>query len=618
MSDRALIFLALIFALAAGPAAADPLTVGLTSSLATALGISEVLASALIRVGVGLLLSAAVNGLTKKSSVLDLRELAIPTSLPPYRFIYGRFRAYGSPAPWRVKDSILYGCLIFNSRPSDGDFTIYIDRRPVELTGDLYDFATGATATNDPFAGYAKFWVGLGDQTAPPAQILSEAGDIFDATDGWTGLTVLWVRLDRGPNESRAERWPVSPPEMEMEGNWSKVWDPRDGAQDGDDPDTWVWSANQALCVLDALRQNPVERYLDANLWLETFEWGADVADELVDKAGGGTIPRYECNGLVRFDGREIEDVVQPMMLAGAASWTRSGGRLGFIPGAYRAPILTISDAMDDAPIRFGNMKRGQDLPNVVRATYLSPARGYEQAEAPYYEIPGADADGGAERALQLDFTMATDFRQVERVMKIMGYRARAQKTLAFTAPPAAFEAVAGSVVEVDFASPFQRRNGEYEVQSLHPAFDLVGESGVALRCPIALRELDPIWFDWDAETEEQPEQVGVFDADFQPASSDVDPPDPVSATAAAGEIEVIFDAPNDGDYSGMEIFVNSVDDSATATLLFGPIYTAPNATISQTQTGLASAQTRYYFARSVDRFYFRSDFSASISATTP
>lgn len=309
--------------------------------------------AALMQLGASILLSKAAQALAGKPKQAQvIRELTQPESLPPWRHVYGKARAAGSPAPVRVKGSILYGCFILNSRPSAGPFTLYLDKREVAASGDPYDFAgAGASATVAPFAGHCTYWIGRGDQVGPPAQILAEAPDQFEASDGWRGLTVIWLRLHVGANESRATRWPATPPEVMVDGKWSLVWDPRDSDQDSDDASTWAWSANQALCTLDALRQNPLRRYGSRHLWIETFAWAADVADEAVPVKAGGTIPRYEANGTLVFaNGAEIEDQVMPLAEAGAARFIRVGGQLGLVPGCWREPTMALTDVLADHP----------------------------------------------------------------------------------------------------------------------------------------------------------------------------------------------------------------------------------------------------------------------------
>jgi len=497
---------------------------------------------ALARIGGSLLLNAGVAALTaKRPQQQDLiRELHQPTSLPVYRFVYGECWAPGTPAPVRVKGDILYACYILNSRPSQGPFTLHLDKREVEYTGDPYDFAgNGAVSSNEPFTegsfaeNHCRYWIGRGDQTAPPQVFLTEAPEHFRPTDAWRGLTVLWLRLRAGGNEARSSRWPATPPEVMVSGRWSLVRDPRNPAAPA------AWSANQALCTLDALRSNPLRPYDDRNLWLDTFAWSADVAASAFSVRAGGTIPRFEVNGVLAFTaGSELEDQVAPLVNAGASRLIRVGGRLGLVPAVYQAPVMTISDVLDDQPMTFNRYRPSGELVTEVTATYTSPERMYETAETPIFSLAGAEAEDGDRKLGQYDLSMVTDHRQAQYVAAIMGRRARMQRSWSGMLPGEAFDLVACSAVRLDFPAPYTRRNGIYEVEQIHPGFDPVGMDGVAMRCPTSLRETSPSIYDWRPDLDEQ----DIALEDFDPSVGGIKPPGDIAVSSDASTVLISGD----------------------------------------------------------------------------
>lgn len=502
------LIVAAVLAVLAGPASAAPVVALAAVAAASAAGATG-LTLALVQLAAGIALALYQQDQARKNAnQADLkRELARPDSLTPYRFIYGHVRAYGSPAPWRVKGDILFGCLIFNSRPSHGNFSLRIDQREMTLVGDPYDFAgEGAYGAERQFgARYLRVWIGRGDQTAPPAAILAEAPEIFRASDAWRGRTVLWVRLDCGDNDGRAERWPSVPPAIQMEGDWSLVWDPRDPGQKADDPDTWTFSRNRWLIVLDALRNNPIRKYPLRQLMMESIITAADVDDEPISLKAGGTEPRYRCDGLLTWDDSEIEEQIIPLVEAGAGGITRMGGRLGAIPGKWMGSDLRISDVLDDDGLMFEILKPGSDLATSVTVQYMSPDRGWELADAGAYDVPGAIAiDGGESTVKSLKLGFVTSPTQAQRMAKIVAMQQRAQRQLNCTLPPEAFRAVGGSVIDLAPPGDFAPLGGFYGVASIHPAMDIVGEQGVALRCPVELIEASPSVFAWDPATDEQ------------------------------------------------------------------------------------------------------------------
>jgi hypothetical protein len=494
--------------------------------------VATLIATALVNAGLGAQLAAGIANLAMSfalSAVSALlqqgaqgpgidpsRELPVPNSLPPYRFAYGASgtaRIPGSWAPgWVVSNGVLYGCLILNSRPSaGGDVRVYIDKRPITLTGDIFDFDEGAEATNAPFAGHFKCWFGRGDQSGPPEQIMSEYGDPagedagkFWPTDRWTGRTVLWVRCVAGAAQSRQERWPTSPPLIEVEADWSLIHDIRDPDQDADDPATWGVSNNQVLCLIDAARFNPLARWPLRLLWLDQLRAAADVADEPVPIKGGGTEPRYRVGGLLVFDGEsELLDQLQPLAEAGAGWIVRAGGMLGYAPGVWEEPVMTLTQHLRDGPMVFRASRARRELPAAVKASFPDPDQAWEKGELEPVPVLD-DWDGSDDRIRTVDLTLVPFARQAMRVQQIMARRLAQERRLSAVWPPAAIKAVAGATVAVAMPRETDPRSGTYRVAQMHPARFLEQDGGVALAMPMDLEGDAPEVYAWVPETDEQ------------------------------------------------------------------------------------------------------------------
>jgi len=401
----------------------------------------------------------------------------------------------------------------------------------------------GAEASSAPFSGHFRCWLGLGDQGHPPAQILSEIGDgaaidqrKFWASDKWTNSTVLWVRCVAGNANSRQERWPSAPPEIEVEMDWSLVWDPRDLTQDADDPSTWTVSDNQALCLLDALRFNPLARYPMSALWLETFQHAADVADQVVG-IRGGTEPRYRVGGMLVFNGsNELLDQLQPLAQAGGGTLIKVGGRVGYRAGEYQAPVVTLTDYLR-GPMRFQSTRRDRELPNAVKAVFPDPASQWEAGELIPYRVRD-DWDGGPDRVEVLDMPMVPFPRQAMRLQKIAAERLKAGKTFAATFPPDAIKLVAGSPVAIGLPSP-DRRNGGYQVARMHPAQFLESDEGVALAMTMDLTEDGPQIYAWTADEEQ--DRIGPG---FESIDLSLSPPTLFEFSVSGSNVPFSFRAP--------------------------------------------------------------------------
>lgn len=723
-----------------------PLIASVTASLisfGTTIGLSAAAAASfaagVLNFGSSLLLSAISNALfgAKQPSAQDIaRELSQSTTEPTYRFVYGDARATGTPVGTPVRGQAIYGCWLLNSRPSAlPDFKLFMDKREVLFTGDPFDFSgLGGDASQDPFQTKCRFWVSRGDQTLPPDEFLADAAyaepndqDLWKATDGWQGRTVIWMLLISGPSGERQERWPSTPPLVEVEGKWSLIYDPREVSHDPDDPDTWEWSENHALCVRDALRQNPIRAYQESGIHSSFNQDGPDLCDEDVDRKTGGPESRYVLAGTQTFVDGEIEDLINPMVLSGAADLIRIGGQIGYAGGGWRGPTASLTYLLGDG-FEFSDMDPGDELVNELRVSYISRARGFETAELQPWPIPGAlDADGGLPAVQSLDLKFCPSATQGMRVRSILGKRLRRQERISGgELPPEAFDLVGGATASLSLPAPYDALDGIYEVQSIYPGVDPLGESGkLALRMPAKLIKHSEDIYDWTPAADEEdvydevydgartravaPGAISVVTGDtvnltsgstviprirfaFDPSPSasvtgyeweysplgvvyttggvigadvldgsdqvfafftgglpgypydlrvravgtggqsdwseilyvnfvvnvSLDIPISGSATGAAGEITVSFRTPNDTDFRAIEFYGSDTDDIGAATIVGSQIFTAQNTTVQITETGLGTSVTRYYFARSRGEFGSASDFTASVTATTP
>ena len=520
------------------PPIVPALTTALVSSGVSA-AVAATIATAVGRLVVGATISLVSASLTRRATPgrEELkRELSTPTERPPYRYVYGETRAIGSLVAWPVKGKILWGCWLLNSRVSDmSNLGLILDEREVTHTGDPFDFADldGATATKSPFRGHVNFWVQRGDETSPPQRFLNDCAydeedfpEGYKTTDGWQGRTVLWMRLSAGGNRSRADRWPATPPQVQVDAKWSKIYDPRNAAHDIDDPDTWEPSDNQGLILLDVLLNNPVRPYQVLNLNMDSYKWAADVADESVALKAGGTEKRYRAAGTIVFsEGVELEDMLEPVLIAGASKMTRIGGKLAVIPATTKASVGTISTVIDNLKVDW--LRPSKELPTRILGNYVNVNRGYENADLPYYEIPGAQAaDGGVPKTRSLTMSMVESPSQAQRLVKIFGYDARRQRKITTTLPPENINLISGSEATVSFPADYDAINGTYEVIQITPQID-VTDDGVTLRSQAELLIVDDTGLAWDAATEER----DINDEGFDVSTAPIGDPGAISVT---------------------------------------------------------------------------------------
>jgi len=300
------------------------------------------------------------------------------------------------------------------------------------------------------------------------------------------------------------------------------------------DPDTWQWSDNQALCLLDALLQNPIRAYTLNRIDLQTFIDAANLADELVPLKAGGTVKRYTTNGVLAWAGNELMDQLLPLAAAGAGEIVRPSGRVAYSAGEAKESLLTITDIIGDE-MEFTRLRPGKDLPRAIKASYTSATRFWENAELPALPIEAGSFLIGDDGVRTIDLPFITEPTQAMRVQKIAALRLAAQKRLTLTAPPSAIVAVPGNVVTLDIPN-LARISGRWRVEQSAPAVwlsdDLQG--GVAMRVPLTLVQEPDDLDAWNPATDE----FELAGSTSLPGGLALPTPQNLSATSGAAEAE--------------------------------------------------------------------------------
>lgn len=479
---------------------------------ATVIGVVGSFGAALLGAGVataGGLLGRALAPSAPKPQAAEIQSQARiggVEAAPPYRYVYGRTRIGGFRMFNHVDGGTLYLGYILNSRPSSSIETVEFDTRALtfaaDASNDLLDMAKGADVTNDPFDGLVRMWIGLGDQTAPPAQFLSEIADddVLAPTDAWRGVTVLWVRLDYGPPQTAPDRWVNAPPDIRVTGEWSRLHDPRDPSQDAADPATWNWSDNAALAALDLARDRRGLNRIDDLIDFDSFAAGADVCDDAMPLKAGGTEARYRVGGVVEMGAQEAQKFSQVKDASGAEIVDVSGV-LTYLAAVWRAPQLTLTDVVGEQ-MEFSDLRESRDAPNTIRTAIIAEARSWQETEiAPLQDAVALSEDGGKVREARLDLPLVPSPTQAMRLQKIKLRRERMERRMTAEFPASAYQAHVGDTIALALPG-FSAADGSYAIETLEPRFAEKGE-GIAMTVALGLTETAESVYTWDPEADE-------------------------------------------------------------------------------------------------------------------
>lgn len=271
---------------------------------------------------------------------------------------------------------------------------------------------------------YARVWFHLGTDTQTVNTDLSAAvPSQWDSNHRLRGIAYAVVRLEYDQNV-----WQGGIPNIFFVVRGKRVYDPRldttvggSGSHRANDPTTWAWSSNPALCARDFIVYSagliaPASKV--PNSFVVT---AANVCDEDVQiTAEGATQKRYECHGVISMaeDRTDALGKIESSM-AGKCDYTQGQWRIR--AGAFLTPTVTINENnLTHGDIEIVPTLTRQNLINACKAEFLNAARDYVLDQAPEWSSPTHLAeDGGRPLVANITLPMTTDVVMAQRLSKI-------------------------------------------------------------------------------------------------------------------------------------------------------------------------------------------------------
>lgn len=260
------------------------------------------------------------------------------------------------------------------------------------------------------------------------------------------GIAYVWAVLVNDPKV-----FPSGAPNITARLRQRLVYDPRDAAQSFDDPDTWSYSTNWALCCFDFATNKLYGLGIAlADVDLDAIVAEADYADELVDtpvqilEGVAGHTPgeepsnpavigyeqqkRYIVGGIWETDSSRLT-VMQMLLQAGGGSWQINGGlwrlrsarvfETNVLSPLYDGAYGTLTDDDLRAPLKVLPKPGRKARVNTVRGTFPNPLKNFEADDFPPVTIDAwKKEDGNLELASNVDFPFVPDAYQCQRLAR--------------------------------------------------------------------------------------------------------------------------------------------------------------------------------------------------------
>jgi len=367
----------------------------------------------------------------------------------------------------------------------------------------------GVTSTYSGYLTIATRTEGTAGNT-----ISINGGAKWGSTCRLTGCAYVHLRIKRTGNSSKTESPLVNgmPSRVTIIGDGALLYDPRkdstvpggSGAHRADDQSTWGNytdaddTDNPALQLLWWLLGWKINGKTSigcgvpaARIDLESFITAANICDETVLLATGGSQKRYRTSGTAS-DADDRMTIISSLLTCMNGTLRDSNGKLALevVKNDLADYVLDFEDGDILGEFEWQQTRGLTDTYNKARGRYIDPSSNSLYQLVDYPEV-GFTSPDGIERAMSLDLPYVEDGRRAQRLAKqaLQRNQYRGMFNAVFTAK--AQGCVVGDIVRLSFG-PLGWSQKLFRVVSQEIRFD--GQ------VPMALIEEHPDIYKWDAE----------------------------------------------------------------------------------------------------------------------
>lgn len=384
---------------------------GYITTTLVGLGLSTFIAGAVANIaigaallGLGQLVSGSMGGNNRPQTTTPQAQATLNQSTGPRIRGYGRAKLGGTRAFWDSKAGKLYQIIMAHHGEIDAFEQFFVGDKPVSRDG-------SGNVTTSPFAGFVTIQPASGTSGQSANGVMTAAwGSKWTSAHRLRGIAYWMVRFSSPAAEDYQKVFPegYNTP-VRCVCRLSKVYDPR--------TDITAWSDNAALCILDYLTHaDGYNRSFD-DIDIPSFIEFANLCDEPVPLAAGGTEKRYRLWGVYGLTD-DPQDVLAKMRATCDAEFYQTpDGKIAIRGGKWDAPTVTIRESdilghtLEQGNNRFATF-------NELKILYTSPQHDYQTMEATSWENLADQADRGV-LSSSLNLDMVPSPTQARRLAKI-------------------------------------------------------------------------------------------------------------------------------------------------------------------------------------------------------
>jgi hypothetical protein len=403
----------------------DPIFTPLFTSLFTSLGLTATAAGVAATVSTAIVTTALSIGLqmllAPKPPTPEDGKIPLTQPLPYRQWMVGRNRVAGAMMLWDAKGNALCAVQAIAGHRIKSVNRFYLHDDEVTLAAGGYVNGLGSRYGNNRAQIFYR--LGLVPETA-----YSEIVNIMGGDGVWTsahrgdGQASLGMIALNSSETKQQKRFPYGAPRLSVEADGAYIFDPRDPAQSVSNPNTWTWSRNSALIILWHLCFNPFSYRLDytkailpvVDMWKEE----ADICDENVPRAGGGSEKRYECNGFDTTENGPKAGLNAMLATCDGHLVTRGDGARILTVGKFRESRCVTLDDRDIIGHRVNYDVLFEDETNRIVPKFTYPDTDYTTSDTDFFEDVPAQLAAGRVLSQEANYQFCQQWRQARRLGK--------------------------------------------------------------------------------------------------------------------------------------------------------------------------------------------------------
>jgi hypothetical protein len=429
---------------------------------------------------------------------------------------------------------------------------IPFDHTTYKTTGVVYDGTTSGGWTknnNNADCGRNLKYIDGGTQPKDFTDYES-VGQAWGADHQCKDTAIVYGRLAYNPNV-----YINGLPKVTYRVKGKKLYDPRTS--------TTTYGNNAALCILDYLMDDKYGLGVSTSeINMQSFEDAADVCDEDVTLAEGGTEKRYTINGMIDTS-LTPRDVLENMLTACAGKLIYVNGQFKLLAAKYRTSSASITEDDIISSISVSTKNSNRTNYNGVKGQFRDPNSEppFIATEYPVVTSSAFETIDGKQSYTNLDLPFTTSSATAQRLAKLLLNRSRQEVTISFKAKLSAINVTAGDTISVT-NNRLNFTNKTFEVTSSELGFD-----GTSMYVAITAVEVSSATFDWDAE-----ESAIINNGKVDYREFNIQPPTNLSSSAiaivqndgtAVGGITLSWDASPSQFVVGYEVQIKLSTDSS-------------------------------------------------------